>query len=88
LFTRNKTGNLLTADFTHGAQLTHDVCLQLIFTDEENVIHKTGSTQRITMLPEEYRATATARKFGEVRPRSFRDMRADRQTQTLIARVN
>jgi len=39
------------------------------------------------MLPEKDQATATGnmqKKFGEDQPHSFRDMRGDRQTDTLI----
>ena len=50
------------------------------------LIHKTGSTLRIATPPQEDRATASGdvqKKFGEVRPRGLRDMRADRQTHKL-----
>jgi len=44
-------------------------------------MRKTGSTWRIATPSEEDRATGNMRKkFGENRPRGFRVMRADRQT--------
>ena len=47
-----------------------------------DVIHKTGSTQRIATASQEDRVTATGKtqKNGEVRQRGFRVVRADRQT--------
>ena len=48
-----------------------------------DIIHKTGSTQRITTPPEEDRATAIGhmhRSFVEDRTCSFEDMKANRQT--------
>ena len=50
-----------------------------------DVIHETGSTQRITTLPEEDRTTATGnmhKKFGEDGTCSSDDMITDRQTGT------
>jgi len=52
---------------------------------KHDVIHKTGSTQRIATLPEQDRATATGnmhRKLGEDRVCSSEDMIADKQTHT------
>ena len=52
-------------------------------TSKYDVIHKTGSTQRITTPPEEDRATAIGhihRSFVEDRTCSFEDMKANRQT--------
>ena len=50
-----------------------------------DVIHKTGSTQRIIMPPEEDRATAIGNKhknFGKGRTCSSGDITVDRQTHT------
>jgi len=50
---------------------------------KHDVIHKTGSTKRISTPSEEDWATATGnmhKNFGEIRPCGFRVMRADRQT--------
>jgi len=48
------------------------------------IIHKTGSTQRITTPPEQDRATATynTQKIGQDQTRSSEDMIADKRTQT------
>jgi len=50
-----------------------------------DVIHKTGSTKRITTPPEEDRAMVIVnmrKNFGEDRTCSSEDMIADRQTHT------
>jgi len=53
---------------------------------KHDVIHKTGSTERLTVPPEEDQATATGnmqQNFGEDRTcSSSGDMLADRQTHT------
>ena len=58
-------------------------------TDKRDVIHKTGSTQRITTPPQEDRATATGdmhKKIGEDRSNNSRDMLADRHTHIVTHR--
>jgi len=48
---------------------------------KRDVIHKTGSTQRVVLLSEKYRATTTHniyRKFGKVWTCGLWDMRANR----------
>jgi len=50
---------------------------------KRDVIHKTGSTQRIAMPPEEVRVTFTGdqhKKFREDQSSGSRDMLMDRET--------
>jgi len=76
------TGN--TAHMCTGLQVGGDI-KQPWLMSKYDVIHKTRSTYRITMLPEQDRATAIGnmhKKFGEDRTCSSEDTIADRQTHT------
>ena len=58
-------------------------------TNKYDVIHKTGSTQRITTPPEENRATAvrnTHKQFGEDRTCSYEDIIAENCFRTWNVR--
>jgi len=64
---------------THGLVSTHIGPMVWKY----DVIHKIGSTQRISMLSETDRATAmgnTRKKFGKAQLHGFQVMRADRLT--------